>query len=621
MKEDILKQRILPQTSWVIYRRLLTYVTPHRRIIFWSALSMFVFGASDGALPFLLKHVLDDIFGAQNKSMLWVLVAAILTLAVFRGIFGFIQRYLSVVVGLRIVEDLRNDIATHLLRLPPSFFGNHSTGTLLSSVTNDTLMVRRALTDAVVTFLRDSIRVISLFCAAFILDPMLSIVAFTAFPLAIIPVMRFGKKVRKLSRAGQDQLGGLTSVLHEGIIGHKVVQSFTMEPFERERFADENHRSTKSFTRAAKYGALSGPVNELLAAIAIAIILVYGGLSVISGVRTQGDFIAFITAMMLMYEPLKNSGRVNGTVQTGIAAAERIFEILDLVPEIADTPEAKPIDTSVLQIEYRGVSFRYEQKVTGLDGKASKMRPLEEREWALDDVSFSIAPGQTIALVGPSGGGKSTLVNLLPRFYDPQQGSICINNQDLRSVTLHSLRSVIAIVDQNTFLFDADFFHNISYGRPQASEEEVIAAAIAANAHDFIMALPQGYQTRIGEQGLRLSGGQRARISIARALLKNAPVLILDEATASLDSESEVLVQRAIDTLMEGRTVLVIAHRLSTIRNADRILVVSHGKIVESGSHTELVEKSGEYAKLYRLQFHHAEVLEEQTALRHPQSR
>ena len=589
-------------SSKQVYRRLLGYLKPHRRLLIVSMFATLIFGSTDGVIPYLLKRILDDVFSQQNKQMLWYLSAAIMVFAIFRGAFGFMQRYLSTTLGLVIIRDIRNAIADQFLRLGAVFYSRNSTGSLISRMTNDTLLVKNALTEGTVNVIGDCIRVVALLIAAFSLDPVLASITFIGFPLGIIPVIRFGKRVKRLSYVAQNQLGGLTSILHEIIIGHKVVQAFSMEEYERDRFHSENENHTKTFERAAKYAALATPTNEVLASLAIVGVILYGGYSVIGGVRTQGQFIAFLTAMFLLYEPLKKLGRVNGVIQGGVASAERIFELLDQEPDVLDLPNASTIATNAPRIEYRKVGFKYPEtgdtRANPGDASVSTARP-----FSLQDISFVIEPGQTLALVGVSGGGKSTIANFLPRFYDPTSGEIFINNTNIKEVTLSSLRRSLSIVSQHTFLFNDSVLHNIMYGRMDASEAEVIAAAKAANAHDFIVDLPAAYKTEIGEQGYRLSGGQRARIALARALLKNAPILVLDEATANLDSESEELVYAAIDRLMENRTVLVIAHRFATIRRADKIAVVSNGRIVEFGNHLSLLEKNGEYAKLYRLQF------------------
>ncbi len=611
MKKDLNKrskkgqQKPKPVHMFRIYRRLLHYLYPYRREFIVMLLAMIVYGATDGVVPYLLKRILDDVFGAHKQSMLHVLVLVVIAFALVRGVFGFLQRYLSATVGLYVIRDIRNEICRKLLTLSPRFYLEHSTGNLIARVTNDTLLVRQALTDSAAVLLRDTVRVLALLAMAFYLDPVLALIAFVGFPVALVPVVKFGKKVRRFSRVGQDLLGGLTGLLQETIVGHNVVQAFTKEDYEYQRFERENQNYTDTFCRAEKYGSLSGPSNEIVASLAIGAVILYGGYSVISGVRTQGDFIAFITSMLLLYDPMKKTSRISSVVQAGVAAAERIFEILDCEPDIVDAPQACDLKVTKPRIEYQGVSFRYatstQQSVRG-ENRASSND--ESCAWAVQNVSLTVKSGETLALVGMSGGGKSTLVNLLPRFYDPQQGQILVDGKNIKDVTVRSLRQSIAVVNQHTFLFNDTIFANIAYGKDEAEVEEVENAARAANAHSFITAFPQGYQTIIGEQGFKLSGGERARIAIARALLRNAPILILDEATASLDSESEGLVQDAIDRLMEGRTVLVIAHRLATVRKANTIAVVAGGLVVETGSHDQLLEKEGDYAKLYRLQFH-----------------
>lgn len=588
-----------------VYRRLGVFLVPHRTRFVISLLAMALYGATDGAVPFVIRSVLDDVFGRQDHEMLYLLTALLIAFAVLRGFFNFYQHFLIAQVGHRIVRDLRNAINAHLLKLSPSFFSQNPSGTLISRVTNDSLLVRSALTDAVATVLRDTVRIVALVIAAIMLDPWLASIALLGIPLAFWPVIRFGKRVRKLSRVGQGQLGGLTSLLQESVLGVKVVQAFGMEKYEEQRFQRENQNITTTYEKAEKYGALAAPTNEFFASIAIAGVIFYGGTMVFKGIRSQGDFVAFLTALFLLYEPVKKLSRVNNIVQQGMAAADRIFELLDTESEVKEKPNAVELPASVERIEFQNVGFRYAPRASGKPSSLTGGQSGEnnEREWAVREVSLVVEEGQTVAVVGMSGGGKSTLASLLLRFYDPQEGRILISGTDIRDVTLQSLRSRIALVSQQTFLFNDTVYANIAYGCANSSEEAVREAARAAYADSFIGRLPHGYETIIGEQGTTLSGGERSRIAIARALLKNAPILLLDEATAALDSESEELVQQAINRLMNNRTVIVIAHRLATVRNASRIAVLSDGSLVEFGTHDELLKKNGEFAKFYNLQF------------------
>ena len=569
-----------------VYRRLLLYLRPYLYRAFLPAVvCMVLFSATNGVLPFLVEHVFDDIFADKNLSALKTLPLIIILTFSFRSVCNFGHIYLMEYVGQRIVEDLRNTLNAHLQSLSLSFFQRHPTGTLISRVTNDTLLVRQALTQATASMMRDATTLLVLVTVAFVKDWVLASIAFIAFPATILPLMRIYQKVRRLSRKGQGSLGYLSALLQETIQGTRVVKAFGMEGYERQRFAAENHRIYKHAIRAGRLKAFVPSMVELLAACGIAGVVWYGGLSVIEGDRTQGEFVAFLTAMLLIYQPFKHLTRTQTAVQNGLAGAERLFEVLDEHGDVQDRPQAHSLSRFRHHIRFHDVSFRYQE------------------EWVLRHIDLTIDAGQVVALVGPSGGGKSTLADLIPRFYDVSEGQIAVDGTDLRDLTLVSLRSQIAVVTQATFLFNDTVRNNIAYGMPQRPEEEIIAAAKAAHAHDFIMALPEGYATQIGELGVRLSGGQRQRLAIARALLKNAPMLILDEATSSLDNESERLVQDAIERLMVGRTVLVIAHRLSTIQQADRIVVLDNGRIMEEGPHEELLAHNTHYRRLYELQF------------------
>jgi subfamily B ATP-binding cassette protein MsbA len=424
-----------------------------------------------------------------------------------------------------------------------------------------------------------------LVCVVFYRDWFLALVAIFVFPLAAFPFVQFSRKLRKISKRTLETMAYISTFLQETIFGHRIVKAFNMESYENKRFGNANERYFKYLMKKVKIRALSNPVMEWLAYIGIGAFLWVGGYRVISGAMTVGDFFSFMTAMALLYDPMRGISKVNLLIQEGVVAARRVFDILDLKPEVTDAPDAEILPPFSQEISYHNVSFRYSD------------------EMILKKINFGVKRGEKVALVGSSGAGKTTLVNLLPRFYDVTKGKISIDGKDVRHTTLQSLRAQIGVVSQQTLLFNDTVRNNIAYGRPDIPKEEVIKAAKMADAHKFIVKLPQGYDTVIGEQGVRLSGGQRQRISIARALMKNAPILILDEATSSLDTESEREVQAALDRLMEKRTVLVIAHRLSTVRNVDRILVLSDGEIIEEGVHRELMAKGGEYKKLYELQF------------------
>ena len=567
------------------YARLLRFVRPYVwPYLVFAVICMLGFSATSGAMPFLTKHIFDDVFAKKDETVLGLLPFVIVGIFLFRGLTSFGQDYLMAYVSGRVVTDIRNKLHAHTQSLSLSFFQRHPTGTLISRITNDVRVASSAMSEAVVSVTRESTSLIALIIASFVMDPWLALIAFVVFPASVLPVMKLGKKIRKFTKKGQVKIGLLLALLQETIQGTRIVKAFGMEKYEQERFVRESERLFKLGLRATRIRAIVTPSMELLSAFAIGGVVWYGGYSVIAGTRTQGQFMAFLTAMFLMYQPFKKLASANAIIQQGAAAADRVFEIFDVASDVQERPDAPDAPRFAHEIEFRDVSFGYGGKLV------------------LRNIDLKINKGEMVALVGMSGVGKSTLADLIPRFYDVTSGKILVDGLDIRDVTLGSFRSQIGIVTQHTFLFNDTIKDNIAYGDRSKDMDHIIAAAKAAYAHDFIMALPQGYDTVIGEMGFKLSGGERQRLSIARALLKDPPILILDEATSSLDSESERLVQDALERLMVGRTVLVIAHRLSTIHKADRIVVLVNGKIAEQGTHNELLELKTEYHKLYTLQ-------------------
>ena len=550
-----------------------------------AMLCMLVVGTSTSALAFLVKPALDGIFLKKDAQMLIWIPLVVIFIYLAKGLCSYGQMVLMNYIGLRVVADLRGSLYRQIQKQSLSFFTRHPTGILMSRITNDAGTLQGAVSDAVTTMFKDTFTLIGLIFVIFYRDWKLAVIAILIFPLIIYPIAKFGKKMRSVATRTQITMGALTTLLHETISGTRIVKAFGMEEYENKRFSEENERFFKLNIKAVSINAAASPFMEFLGGIGIAAIILYGGFQVIKGGATPGTFFSFLTALIMLYEPVKRLTNMNNTIQQGIAGAQRVFSIIDMEPEIGDGPDAVALPKITRSIDIENVSFAYEETPV------------------LKDIDLSIRAGEVVAFVGMSGGGKTTLVNLIPRFYDVTTGRIAIDGQDIRDVTVESLRGQIAMVTQQTILFNDTVRNNIAYGDIQRSEEEIVGAARAAHAHDFIMQLPQGYDTIIGEAGTKLSGGERQRISIARAILKDAPILILDEATSSLDTEAEIEVQKALDNLMAGRTTLIIAHRLSTIRNADRIIVLVNGRIVEEGTHEFLLAKRGEYYKLYCMQF------------------
>ncbi len=567
------------------FRRLMRYLRPYIPRMVVAGLCMLGVAAFTGAFALLIKNVLDDVFISGDRFMLKVIPAAILGTFFLKGLFYYGQQYLMGYIGQGVIRDLRGEIYDHLQEMDLRFYETHATGNLVSRTLNDVTVLKETIDTSFTSLLSDSITLITLLGVVVYRDWKLALIALGVTPVALGPIRYFGRRMKRISRLSQEAVADLTDFLTESLAGHRVIQAFTAEGRARERFAEHNHLYFRKLMKKTQARAFTSPTVELIVAVGAVAAVYYGGSRVIAGELTPGTFFSFLTALIMSYQPIRKLGNLHVGIQEGLAAAARIFHLLDEEPAIRDRPGAKEMAPFSQEVRFTDVSFRYEE------------------EWILRHISLTARAGETVAFVGPSGAGKTTLVHLIPRFYEVEEGAITIDGTDIRDLTLHSLRSQIALVGQDTFLFNTTVRDNIAYGHPGASEAEIVAAAQAANAHTFVEALPEGYDTVVGEAGVRLSGGQKQRLSIARAILKDAPILILDEATSSLETESESLVQEALTHLMEGRTTFVIAHRLSTVQSADRIYVLEAGRIVEEGSHGELLEREGLYRHLYKIQF------------------
>lgn len=568
-----------------IFKRLLQLAKPHGAKFILAMFCMLIVGAMTSSLAFLVKPAMDEIFLKKNADMLiWIPVIVILIYFI-KGICNYTQTILMSFIGQRVVADLRNKLYKQIQLQSLSFFTKNPTGLLMSRITNDVGSIQGAVSEALTSLMKDTFTILCLMFVVLYRDWQLGIIAMLVFPLTAYPIAKFGKKMRSIATRTQVTMGSLTTLLQETISGTRIVKAFSMEEYENQRFARENEHLFKLALKSVSVSAVSSPFMEFLGGLGIATIIFYGGYQVIKGISTPGTFFSFLTALFMLYDPVRKLTNVNNTIQQGIAGAKRVFGIIDIVPDIRNSVTATDLPKISTGIDIQNVTFAYEETPV------------------LKNITLSIKAGEVVAFVGMSGGGKTTLVNLIPRFYDVTEGRILIDGSDIREVTIESLRGQIAIVTQQTILFNDTVRNNIAYGNIEETEENIIQAAKAANAHDFIMNLPDGYDTVIGEQGAKLSGGERQRISIARALLKDAPILILDEATSSLDTEAEIEVQDALENLMKGRTTLIIAHRLSTIRNAHRIIVLANGVIMEEGTHESLMEKRREYFRFYTMQF------------------
>lgn len=573
-------------TSYLMRRLWRESIRGKLKLIFLAVFLMLIMAGATAITAYMLKHVVDDVFIAKDEVMLRYVALIVLVAYFIKGASNYGQSLLMNYVGQRIIADMQNRLFAHLAGMDLAFFHAVPSGSLLSRFTVDIYQMRLAVSNGITAFGRDLMTLIGLVGVMFYQDWRLAAASFFVFPVAIYPIVRIGKRLRKVTANTQYEIGLFTTILSQTFQGIRVVKAYGMAAYEEARIAEVVERIFKLNFKSVRARELSRPVMETLGGVAITVIIIYGGTRVIAGETTPGAFFSFIAAFLMAYDPLKRLANLNASIQEGMASAQRLFSIMDRAPDILDKPSAKTLQAVEGKIQFRDVDFWYSEDVQALKG-----------------LDFEVPAGKTVALVGQSGGGKSTILNLIPRFYDVSSGSVTVDDQDIRDLTQQSLYANIALVSQEVTLFDDTVAANIAYGRQGASQADIEEAACNAAADDFIRELPDGYQTMVGEQGLRLSGGQRQRLAIARAMLKNAPILLLDEATSALDTESERSVQQALSKLMEGRTTLVIAHRLSTVTDADMICVIDDGSLVEQGTHPELLALGGTYKRLYELQF------------------
>lgn len=578
-------------TSTLIKRLIQNYARPYFGHLILAAVTMIIVALASVAPAKLIEPIINDIFVAKKATMLLPVTLMVVGVFLVKGIATYIESVLTGHVGQRIIADLQKDLFNHLILDDLEFFQNTTSGNLVSHFTNDVNKLNTAVTGTLTNLCKDGLTLIFFILLMFYQDWLLASIALFVLPIAIFPVIRIGKRMRKVSGNVQEEMAGFTSLLSQAFQGMRLIKSYGLEKIEANRVSHHIEQIFSRTLKATRMKSASHPLMEFLGGVAIGIVILYGGNEVIQGTQNPGAFFSFITALIMTYEPLKRLANLNANLQEQLASAERVFKLMDRRPGIVDIESALDIKINKGQIDFENIDFAY-----------------KKRSDVLNNITLSIQAGKTTALVGPSGGGKSTLLNLIPRFYNVTRGQVKIDGQDVSKVTLKSLRSCIALVSQEIILFDDSVKANIAFGRPGASDEQIIDAAKAAAAHDFIMELPQGYDTQIGENGTSLSGGQRQRLSIARAMIKDAPILLLDEPTSALDTASEQKVQEALRTLMKGRTTLIIAHRLSTVKDADQIILIDQGIIKAIGTHSELLKASKQYALLSQSQLSEKEV-------------
>jgi len=567
------------------YRHLLLLIKDQWFRLFLAMICMLVIAGANSAIPFLVKQVVDDIFINKDVRMLMLIPLAVIIIYLVFGLAMYFQEYLMNYVGLNIIRQLRNSLYDRIQDLPISFFQREKTGVLMSRVTNDVNIIKNMASSAVTGSLRDFFTIIGLTFVIFYRDWELAFFAVIILPIAFLPIVVLGRKVRKVTTGSQRAMADLTSSLHETFVGNKIVKAFGMEAYEKKRFFEKTRKLFRLDMKKVRFQAMSPSVMEFLGGFGVAIVIWYGGSKVIAGTSTAGTFFSFMAAIIMFYGPVKKLSKLNITIQQGLAGADRVFDILETEPDIQEPVNPVLLKRGPHGVVLRNVYFKYDDVMV------------------LKNINLDVRAGEILALVGMSGGGKTSLVNLIPRFYDVSKGAVLIDDIEIRDISISSLRDQIAIVTQEPILFNDTVRNNIAYGNQNKSYEDIENAARAAYAYKFIQNFPEGFDTNIGELGGHLSGGEKQRICIARGLLKDAPILILDEATSSLDTESETLVQKALENLMKGRTTFIIAHRLSTVNYATRIIVVVDGEIVEEGKQAELIARKGEYYKLHQMQF------------------
>ena len=561
------------------------YFAPYKWLMFLAITASIITASTNGALAVAVKYVFDDMFKPNDYTYLYILPIVVVVIYVAKSGFLFMQGFLMSYIGNKVIEKLRNETFEKMVRLPVKYYSNQSTGVLMSRITNDINLVQSSI-PTIISMFRAVLTMVGLIGVIFYMNYQLALIALVLYPIFIFPLSIISKKLRKYSHLGQERMGDLTSVLQESFSGIRVVKAFVAEEKEVDRFEKANAQTIKYANKSVLAGNLASPLTEALGSFGIGAVLLMGGYQVISGTSTTGTFIAFLAALVQIYEPVKLFANSNNALQASIAASDRVFSMFDEEDEVIENKGTITCNAEGKDIEFKNVSFKYDNDI-----------------YALKDVSFKVKAGSTIAFVGPSGAGKTTMAHLIPRFYDVTDGAILIGGVDIKEYDLYSLRHNIATVSQDAFLFNDTIRNNISYSKANATDEEIKKAARAAYADEFIESFPEKYDTLCGERGVKLSGGQKQRVTIARALLKNPPILILDEATSALDTESERVVQKALDNLMQGRTSFVVAHRLSTILNADMIVVFNKGGIEAIGRHEEIVVSSPTYKKLYEMQF------------------